>query len=99
MLPVVRGEAETRRQILGYSILLFLVTVLLVPAGLGGTGLLFVCVILGGALVFLAVRLLVVATDAAALQLYRYSIAYLALLFVSMILDRTSGWIGLRGLL
>ena len=33
MLPVVRGEAETRRQILLYSLVLFATTLLLVPVG------------------------------------------------------------------
>ena len=97
MLPVVRGEASTRRQILGYSIVLFLTTLLLVPAGFAGTGFLAASLILGVILLFLAVRLLMTATDLAAWHIYRYSIAYLALLFISMILDRASGWMLLPG--
>ena len=38
MLPVVRGEAETRRQILLYSLVLFATTLLLVPIGQHGAG-------------------------------------------------------------
>jgi protoheme IX farnesyltransferase len=97
MLPVVRGEVETRRQILGYSVLLFLVTLLLAPVGFAGAGFLAATVCLGAVLLFLAVRLLIVATDLAARRLYRYSIAYLALLFISMILDRVTGWLPLSG--
>jgi heme o synthase len=97
MLPVVMGERATRRQILGYSILLSLATLLLVPAGFAGPGFLAAAVALSAVLLFLAVQLLMAATDLAARRLYRYSIAYLALLFISMILDRVIGWLPLSG--
>ena len=97
MLPVVRGEGVTHRQILGYSIALFLTTLLLVPVGFAGMGFLMVALLLGAILLFLAVRLLVTATDLAAWRIYRYSIAYLALLFISMILERASAWTPLPG--
>ena len=97
MLPVVRGESVTRRQILGYSVALFLTTLLLVPAGFAGPAFLLAALLLGAVLIFLAVRLMVTATDHAALRMYRYSIAYLALLFISVILDRASVWMPPRG--
>ncbi|MHB0869234.1 MAG: heme o synthase [Chloroflexota bacterium] len=88
MLPVVRGEGETRRQILVYTLLLLLVTTLLVPAGFAGPAFLGTALLLGGWLVFQALVLLQLATPEAARQLYRYSILYLALLFGTLIIER-----------
>lgn len=87
MLPVVRGEVETRRQILVYSVALLGLTLLLVPAGLAGPAFLGVALVLGSSLVFVALRLVYQASERAAWQLYRYSTVYLALLFGSMSLD------------
>ncbi len=97
MLPVVRGERETRRQIMAYSLLLFLATLLLVPAGLAGGLFLAVSLVLGAILLLMSARLLRRGSDADAWRLYRYSIAYLALLFVSVIVDRAGGWIPTPG--
>jgi protoheme IX farnesyltransferase len=87
MLPVVRGEAETRRQILLYAVLLYAVTQL--PFCAGGFGLIYLaCSMLLG-LVFIggAVRLYRRADRRSALVLYLGSLAYLALLFCSMVAD------------
>jgi protoheme IX farnesyltransferase len=88
MLPVVSGEGETRRQILIYTVVLVLSTLLLVP--LGGMGRLYVLSAagLGGAFVVLAVRLWRERTSAAAVRVFAYSIVYLALLFIVMVADR-----------
>jgi len=88
MMPVVRGEAETRRQILIYSILLYAVTQL--PFCAGGFGVLYLAasMVLGIGFVAGAVRLYRRADRRAALTLYLYSLAYLALLFGAMVLDR-----------
>lgn len=99
MLPVVYGEEETHRQILGYGLALILLTLALVPAGLVGFGFLAAAAVLGSFLLLLAVRLQRLATNQAAHQLYRFSIAYLTLLFVSMVLDRVSGSAVLAGVL
>jgi protoheme IX farnesyltransferase len=87
MLPVVRGEAETRRQILLYTILLYAVTQL--PFCAGGFGALYLTASLGLGLGFIAgaVALYRRADRAAALRLYLYSLAYLALLFCAMVAD------------
>jgi protoheme IX farnesyltransferase len=98
MLPVSKGEAETRRQILIYSVLLLLSTLLLMPAGLAGPLFLLVSLILGAIMLFMAARLIVSASDAVAARLYRYSIVYLALLFISVILDRAVGWLTVPGI-
>jgi heme o synthase len=88
MLPVVRGEAETRRQIVLYTILLYAVTQLPFCAGAFGIEYLIVSMTLGAAFIYFAVRLLRSADRRWALRTYLFSLAYLALLFVSMPLDR-----------
>jgi protoheme IX farnesyltransferase len=87
MLPVVRGEAETRRQILLYSVLLYAVTQL--PFCAGGFGAIYLVASLTLGLGFIAgaVRLYRKADRRSALQLYLFSLAYLALLFCSMVAD------------
>jgi protoheme IX farnesyltransferase len=87
MMPVVRGEAETRRQILLYSILLYAVTQL--PFCAGGFGDIYLVASLALGLGFIggAVRLYRRADRASALRLYLYSLAYLALLFCAMVAD------------
>jgi protoheme IX farnesyltransferase len=88
MLPVVRGEAETRRQILLYTILLYAVTQLPFCAGAFGLEYLFASMTLGAAFIYCAVRLLRSADRRWALRTYIFSLAYLALLFVAMPFDR-----------
>jgi len=87
MLPVVRGEAETRRQILLYSVLLYAVTQL--PFCAGGFGALYLAASLVLGLMFIAgaARLYRRADRRSALRLYLFSLAYLALLFCAMVAD------------
>ncbi len=87
MLPVVRGEAETRRQILLYSVLLYAVTQLPFCAGGMGTIYLVASLTLGLGFIGGAVRLYRRADRKSALQLYLFSLAYLALLFCAMVAD------------
>jgi len=87
MMPVVRGEHETRKQILLYSLLLYAVTQL--PFCAGGFGAIYLAssVALGAVFIFGAVRLYRRADRRSALWLYLYSLAYLALLFAAMVTD------------
>jgi len=87
MLPVVRGEEETRRQITLYTFLLVAVTFL--PfAGQLFDGIYAVCAaLLGGWFLWLAVRLQRRPDRGAALKLYLFSMLYLALLFAAMVAD------------
>jgi heme o synthase len=87
MLPVVRGEDETRKQILLYSVLLYAVTQL--PFCAGGFGVTYAVssILLGFGFIGGAIRLYRRADRRSALQLYLFSLAYLALLFCSMVLD------------
>jgi heme o synthase len=87
MLPVVRGEAETRRQILLYSVLLYAVTQLPFCAGGFGAIYLVASLLLGGAFIGGAVLLQRRADRRTALKLYLFSLLYLALLFCAMVVD------------
>jgi protoheme IX farnesyltransferase len=87
MLPVVRGEKETRRQILLYSVLLYMVTQL--PFSAGGFGVIYLVSSLALNALFIggAVRLYRHPERRNALRLYLFSLLYLALLFGAMLLD------------
>jgi heme o synthase len=87
MMPVVRGERETRRQILLYSLLLYAVTQLPFCAGGFGMEYLVASMTLGAVFIAAAVRLYRRADRRSALTLYLFSLAYLALLFGSMVVD------------
>ena len=87
MLPVVRGEAETRRQILLYSVLLYAVTQLPFSAGAFGVVYLVSSLLLNGVFIWRAVALYRSPDRKAALRLYLFSLLYLALLFAAMVLD------------
>jgi heme o synthase len=88
MLPVVKGEAETRRQILLYSLLLLALTLVLFAMGTMGYFYLAGAVILGGGLVYLAIRLWRDQSKKWARTLFWYSNMYLAAIFAIMVLDR-----------
>jgi protoheme IX farnesyltransferase len=87
MLPVVRGERETRRQILLYTGLLYAVTQLPFCAGGFGGVYLAASMLLGGLFIAGAVLLNIRADRRTALRLYLFSLAYLALLFCAMVVD------------
>ncbi|HCJ35416.1 MAG TPA: protoheme IX farnesyltransferase [Ktedonobacter sp.] len=88
MLPVIKGEAETRRQILLYSLLLLAITLVLFAIGAMGYLYLVGAVILGGGLVYLAIRLWRDQSKKWARTLFWYSNMYLAAIFAIMVLDR-----------
>ena len=87
MLPVVRGEDETRRQIFLYSLVLFGTTLLLYPIGGMGPVYLATAIVLGGVFVWRALQLWRDPAPARAWGLFRYSIVYLAALFGSVAVD------------
>ncbi len=87
MLPVVRGEGETRRQILLYSLALFGTTLLLVPIGHMGAVYAATAIVLGGVFVWRALRLWRSGSAGESMRLFRYSLVYLALLFAAVAVD------------
>ncbi len=91
MLPVVAGDDETKRQIVLYSVQMIALTLLLTPFGMLGLPYLLMALVLGGQFLRLGVRLYRVGTTAAAWSLYKFSLLYLFLLFVAMMVDRLVG--------
>jgi protoheme IX farnesyltransferase len=87
MLPNVKGEAETRKQILIYTVLLFALCVALTPFGLGWIYLASAIVINGIFLVY-AVRLYLNPTKGTARGMFFYSLWYLALIYAAAVIDR-----------
>lgn len=88
MLPAVRGEAVTKRQIIVYSFVLIALTLVMVPMHLMGLEYLAIAIVLD--LLFLAGAFWVAAagTKKSELGMYKFSMLYLALLFSGMVLDR-----------
>jgi heme o synthase len=88
MLPVVRGEVETARQITLYTIALVAVSLLLFPAAGMGAIYLVAALALGGMFVLGAVRLQRARGQGReAISLFRYSVSYLTLLFGAIAAD------------
>ena len=87
MLPVIRGEEETKRQILLYSFLVVAITVIYGAAA--GLGAIYLAVALasGGLFIWFAVKLRRGEGIDGAKPLFRYSILYLALVFGAMAAD------------
>jgi heme o synthase len=92
MLPVVRGIAETSRQIGLYTILLVALTLVFAVVARMGVVYLVAASLLGAGFLWQAYRLwrqgtAVEASTAQAIRLYRYSISYLTLLFAAVAVD------------
>lgn len=89
MLPIVAGEAETRRQILIYSVLL--APLALLPVGLGMAGWIYGSIAAGTGVIFVwfAYRLWRDMTEKAARTLFGFSILYLFLLFASLLIEKS----------
>ncbi len=89
MLPVMLGEHETRKQIFLYSLLLLAVTLVLFAMHAMSYLYLAAALVLGGILVYMALRLLRERQSRGwARRLFWYSNCYLAMIFAAMVLDR-----------
>lgn len=87
MLPVVAGTDETKRQILLYSLLLVAVTLLLPIWSAAGAIYLAAAATLGAGFIYYAYQLYRNFSAGSSMDLFRYSIAYLALLFGAIAAD------------
>ena len=88
MLPVTHGEAYTRLNILLYTILLVLVTIIPYLIGMSGIIYLLTAMILGGMFLFHAIQMMRYPDELnRAMQTFRFSINYLGLLFGALLLD------------
>lgn len=88
MLPVVRGERETAYQIWLYAILTALITFIPILMGELRWFYLVIALLLNGLLLARSLRLYQTLEHHRTLLLYKYSMLYLALLFVAMAIDR-----------
>jgi protoheme IX farnesyltransferase len=88
MLPVVVGERETRRQILLYTVVLVVVTILPALAHSFGYVYLAGAAVLDAVFLATAVRAVTDPSARAARRVFYYSMLYLALLFAVMAVDR-----------
>jgi protoheme IX farnesyltransferase len=87
MLPVTHGVEYTRWQILFYTILLVLATLLPWITGMSGVFYLGGALVLGAVFLYYAIRLLSPPSEAFAMQVFGYSIWYLMALFAFLLLD------------
>jgi protoheme IX farnesyltransferase len=87
MLPVVRVVAETKRQILLWTLVMIAVTLLPVVSGTAGGLYLVAALALGGVFLYLAWRLFRDPGIVWARATFHYSLLYLALIFVALVID------------
>ncbi|MCC6595761.1 MAG: UbiA family prenyltransferase, partial [Rhodanobacteraceae bacterium] len=87
MLPVTHGVVYTRWHVLFYTILLVVITVLPYLAGMSGVFYLGGALVLGGAFLWYAVRLMNPPDEFYAMRVFNYSIIYLMALFAFLLLD------------
>ncbi|MGI9283430.1 MAG: heme o synthase [Endozoicomonas sp.] len=87
MLPVTHGEAYTKLHILLYTLIMIVVSVLPFLTGMSGILYLAGALILGGRFLYWAIALLRESRPHAAIKTFRYSITYLMLLFVVLLVD------------
>ena len=87
MLPVTHGKRYTRLQVLLYTLILFAASLLPYVIRMSGALYLAAASILGAIFLAYALRIHFAYSDALAQKTFRYSIAYLALLFAALLVD------------
>lgn len=87
MLPVTHGEQYTKLHILLYTLILFAVSLLPYVTRMSGWLYLLGAVLLGGGFLYHALRLMWGRNPDAGMDTFRYSIVYLMVLFVVILLD------------
>jgi protoheme IX farnesyltransferase len=87
MLPVVRGDAETNRQIFVYSLVLLAITLVLVPVAAMGPVYLATAVLMGTAFCYRTFRLWRDPSRDRAWRLFKFSVLYLGSLFAAVAVD------------
>ena len=91
MLPVVKGEHETRTQIFIYTLELVALTLLMPLFKIGGSFYLVSAAVLGAWIIYSAWRVLRKPGNKVAWQMYRYSSMYLAFIFLALMIDALIG--------
>ncbi len=87
MLPVTHGEVYTRWHILFYTLILFAISLL--PFAIAMSGLIYLTAAagLGAGFLYWAIAILRNLNPRAPIETFRYSIVYLMLLFVALLID------------
>jgi len=87
MLPVTHGVEFTRLQILLYTIILFIVSLLPYLVGMSGLFYLVGAVLLGGGFLYYAIRMQYDHRDRLAMQTFSFSLIYLMFMFAFLLVD------------
>ncbi len=87
MLPVTHGVEFTRLQILLYTILLFIVTLLPYLTGMSGLIYLAAAVPLGIIFIYYAIKMMRQKDNKTAMKTFGFSIIYLMILFAALLID------------
>jgi protoheme IX farnesyltransferase len=88
MLPVMHGAVEARRRSLVYAVVTVATTLALYLTGDVGVVYLAVAIVSGACFLWLAWQQVRLGTTRAAMRLFHFSIYYLAIIFVAMVVDR-----------
>ncbi len=86
MLPITHGVRYTRWSVMAYTVLLAVVSLLPVVVGMAGLAYLSAAVLLNLRFLYWAIRVLT-GDRAAPIKTFRYSILYLGLLFLALLID------------
>jgi len=87
MLPVTHGDAFTRKHILFYTILLVLVTIVPYLTGMSGLIYLVTALLIGARFLYYAIRMKTDLSPELPMQVFRFSITYLMVLFAALLID------------
>ena len=87
MLPVTHGSDFTRLQILLYTVLLFLVSMLPYLTGMSGLIYLSITLIINSVFLYLVVVMMRIKDTKTAMQTFWYSIIYITIIFAALLLD------------
>jgi protoheme IX farnesyltransferase len=87
MLPVTHGAKFTRLQILLYTVLLLIVTLLPYLTGMSGLIYLGTAIILGIGFIYYAIKMMRKTDNKTAMKTFFYSINYLMLMFAALLID------------
>ena len=88
MLPVTHGDAYTRGQIIAYTVLLILITLLPFLMGVNGVVYLIGALLLGAGFLYHAIMLWFTSSPQWAIKTFVFSIVYLLVLFAFLLVDR-----------
>ena len=91
MLPNAHGVARTKREILAYTIIMVAISLALTPLGVMGLWYFIPAAILGAIFIVDAARMMRGPTRPLARVTFTYSLLYLALMCVAMVIDRVIG--------